>query len=54
MVAEKAAAGKLEDLTIPEMKCFLKDRKLAVSGKKADLIARIRATMEASKASDVV
>ena len=40
-VREKAAQGKLSDLTIPDMKCFLKGRKLAVAGKKADLVASV-------------
>ncbi len=34
-------AGTLEKLSIPEMKCFLKAKKLPVSGKKADLLARL-------------
>lgn len=40
-IREKHAANKLSDLSIPEMKCFLKANKLAVGGKKADLIARL-------------
>lgn len=41
-VAEKAAAGQLGDLTIPEAKCWLKEKKLPVKGKKEDLVARIK------------
>lgn len=37
----KFAAGKLADLSIPELKCFLKARKLPVGGKKSDLVARV-------------
>lgn len=41
-VLEKHAAGSLNDLSIPELKCFLKARKATVGGKKADLIARLQ------------
>lgn len=44
-VAEKAAAGRLGELTVPEAKCWLKERKLPLKGKKEDLIARIREHM---------
>ena len=44
-VAEKCAAGKLADLTVPEAKCWLKDRKLPLKGKKDELIARIQENM---------
>lgn len=44
-VREKFGAGRAEDLTVPEMKCFLKSLKLGVGGKKADLIARISAAL---------
>ena len=40
-IQEKFAAGKLADLSIPELKCFLKARKLPVGGKKSDLVARV-------------
>ena len=41
-VAEKAATGKLVDLTVMEAKCWLKEHKLPLKGKKEDLIARIQ------------
>jgi hypothetical protein len=40
-IQEKFAAGKLADLSIPELKRFLKARKLPVGGKKSDLVARV-------------
>ncbi|KAK9810009.1 hypothetical protein WJX72_003309 [[Myrmecia] bisecta] len=40
-VVEKQAAGKLADLSIPELKCWLKARKLPLGGKKADLVQRV-------------
>ncbi|KAL3154065.1 hypothetical protein ABBQ32_013608 [Trebouxia sp. C0010 RCD-2024] len=40
-VCEKQAAGRLQDISIPELKCFLKARKLPVGGKKAELLARV-------------
>ena len=40
-VRERHAAGQLDKLSIPELKCFLKARKQAVGGKKADLVARV-------------
>ena len=40
-IQEKFGAGRLQDLSIPELKCFLKARKLPVGGKKSDLVARI-------------
>ena len=40
-IQDKFAAGKLADLSIPELKCFLKARKLPVGGKKSDLVARV-------------
>ena len=40
-VIEKHATGSLTDLSIPEIKCFLKARKVPVGGKKADLISRL-------------
>ncbi|KAL3140035.1 hypothetical protein ABBQ38_004316 [Trebouxia sp. C0009 RCD-2024] len=39
-IREKQAAGRLQDISIPELKCFLKARKLPVGGKKAELLAR--------------
>ena len=38
---EKQAAGRMQDVSIPELKCFLKARKLPVGGKKSDLLARV-------------
>ena len=40
-VIEKHATGSLTDLSVPEIKCFLKARKVPVGGKKADLISRL-------------
>ena len=40
-IHEKQAAGRLQDLSIPELKCFLKARKLPLGGKKSDLLARV-------------
>ena len=40
-IQDKFAAGKLADLSILELKCFLKARKLPVGGKKSDLVARV-------------
>ena len=40
-IQEKLGAGRLQDLSVPELKCFLKARKLPVGGKKSDLVARI-------------
>ena len=40
-VRERHAAGQLDKLSIPELKCFLKAHKQAVGGKKADLVARV-------------
>lgn len=40
-VRDKHTAGQLEKLSIPELKCFLKARKQALGGKKADLVARV-------------
>lgn len=40
-IREKHAAGSLNDLSIPEMKCFLKTHKVPVGGRKAVLIARL-------------
>ena len=38
---ERHAAARLQDVSIPELKCFLKARKLPVGGKKSDLLARV-------------
>ena len=40
-IQQKFAAARLQDLSIPELKCFLKARKLPVGGRKSDLIARV-------------
>jgi hypothetical protein len=40
-VRAQHAAGALDKLSIPEMKVFLKARKLPLGGKKADLVARL-------------
>ncbi|EFJ44501.1 hypothetical protein VOLCADRAFT_95187 [Volvox carteri f. nagariensis] len=40
-VSAAAAAGHLSDLTLPEMQCWLRARKAPVSGKKADVEARL-------------
>ena len=40
-IREKQAAGRLQDLSIPELKCFLKACKLPVGGKKSNLLARV-------------
>lgn len=44
-VLAQHAAGALDKLSMPEMKCALKARKLPVSGKKADLVARLAETL---------
>ena len=41
-VSEMAAAGRLADLTIMEAKCWLREQKLPLKGKKEDLVARIQ------------
>ena len=40
-VTSLRAEGKLSSLTVPELKTWLKARKLAVGGKKADLLSRL-------------
>ena len=40
-VTSLRAEGKLMNLTVPELKTWLKARKLAVGGKKADLLSRL-------------
>eukprot|EP00798_Chlamydomonas_sp_ICE-L_P023033 gene23033-30227_t len=47
---EKHTSGKLKDLSLAEMQCFLRAHKLAVSGKKADLELRVAAIL--SKTDD--
>ena len=44
-VQQKAAQGKLSDLTVADLKSFLKGRKLTVSGRKADLVARVEESL---------
>ena len=44
-IHDKQAAGRLQELSIPELKCFLKARKLPVGGKKADLLARMESLL---------
>lgn len=44
-MSAKAAAGRLRELSIPEMQCWLRARKLPVGGKKADLEARLAAAL---------
>jgi hypothetical protein len=36
------AQGLQEKLSVPEIKCFLKAQKKALSGKKAELLERLR------------
>ena len=47
---EKQAAGKLGELSIPQLKVLLKARRLPLSGKKADLITRLQAHLAGSQA----
>ena len=47
-IKEKFAARKLQDLSVPELKCFLKAHKLPVGGKKSDLISRIEPVLAKS------
>ncbi|XP_024517717.1 uncharacterized protein LOC9657485 [Selaginella moellendorffii] len=42
LVTKKNAEGKLKDLSVAEMKNFLRSRKAKLSGKKEELIARIQ------------
>lgn len=42
-VQQKFAAGRVSDLSVEEMKCFLKSRKQLVGGKKVELEARVLA-----------
>ncbi|PNH07402.1 hypothetical protein TSOC_006140 [Tetrabaena socialis] len=47
LVAAAAAAGRLGELTLPEMQCWLRARKAPVSGKKAEVEARLAALLQA-------
>ena len=47
---EKQAAGKLGELSIPQLKVLLKARKLPLGGKKADLITRLQGHLAGSQA----
>ena len=40
------SGGKLKDLTIPEIKCYLKTQKQPVGGKKEELLARLRKLLD--------
>ncbi|KAK9833073.1 hypothetical protein WJX74_006368 [Apatococcus lobatus] len=44
-VASLRSEGKLSSLTVPELKTWLKARKLPVGGKKADLVLRLENTL---------
>ena len=44
-VRRKHAEGKLDVLTIPEIKCFLRAHKMPVGGKKAEIVARLAACL---------
>ncbi len=44
-VSGAAAAGRLEELTVPELKCWLRARRAKLKGKKADLVARVAARL---------
>ena len=46
-VQEKQSTGKLDDLTLPELKAALKSRKLKVGGKKAQLVERLQQATKA-------
>ena len=50
-VMAAAAAGTLAKLNIPELKCYLKDAKLPVKGKKEDLIAKVQQHLASSSAA---
>ena len=41
-VMELFAEGQQQKLTLPEIKCFLRARKVPVGGKKADLLVRVK------------
>ena len=44
-VQQKQAAGKLQELSVNELKVALKARKLPVGGKKGDLLARLQSVL---------
>ena len=44
-VAAAAAVGQWSGLTVPELQAWLRARKLTVSGKKAELEARVAAAL---------
>ena len=50
-VRQMCAQGLQEKLSIPEIKCFLKARKVAVGGKKADLLSRLSGVLKSAPAS---
>lgn len=52
-IREKLTAGKMKDVSVPEMQCFLKAHKQAVGGKKADLEARVAALLGAAAPAQV-
>ena len=41
-IMELFATGQQQKLNLPEIKCFLRARKVPVGGKKADLLVRVR------------
>lgn len=45
-VKQMSAQGLQEKLSVPEIKVFLKARKVPVGGKKADLLARLSAALK--------
>ncbi|MCO5608031.1 hypothetical protein L7F22_062234 [Adiantum nelumboides] len=47
-VLSKHAVGKLSDLTIPELKLFLSENKIKVSGKKDELLHRVLQVLSSS------
>lgn len=48
-IKAKYAEKELGKLSIPEIKCFLKSKKLAVGGKKGDLVNRLAEYLDTSK-----
>ncbi len=40
-VHERHREGRLKELTVPEIKCYLKAHKIPVGGKKEELMARL-------------
>ena len=45
-ILEKHRLKSIADLTVPELKCFLKSHKATVGGKKADLITRVEGLLK--------